>query len=500
MIIVNPNSAAEKALQYLAMAHRQRWPLIVGMVLGSSVGAGLAYALPKKYESYSTFIVEGQTIPDPFEGRGSAEALERSVRERIQNLQHIVLSRRFLESVIDKSLLRYQADTPAEREALIARLRNSISVDKRGTNVVTLAYRGGDPQETVEVAHIVLAQYEETINEMFGDKLKGIIYFLGEELSEYKDRLAQAAQDLAKFKMEHIDVLPGTEGGHLKRLADLQTMRTDVELSILGKERELEFLHEQIKRMEPYIREQSTVNQSPELQVQARLVESLASQLQNLLLKRTEKSPEVVSLRDRLAEAEAKLEGLKRDATTEISTELLVRNPVLIEQENARAKLELEIMGLKARKESLEAQITQLSTDVASIPEQERQMADKLTEYEIQRQNYLALLREEHSRKLSKSMADHGQGAKFLLLDNPVENRNPVFPSVPLFVAGGLAGGLVLGAAVGLLREWLNQTVRSAEEVRAMLALPVLATVPSLDHTGEEGARVSDQAVKNYEE
>lgn len=500
MIVIDPDSPAEKVIRYVAMIYRQRWPLIICLVVGGALGAGVAHTLPKQYESYSTFIVEGQTIPDPFEGRSSAAALERAVAERIQNLQHIVLSRKFLESVIDKSDLRYRVDTPAEREELLAELKSSIHIQKRGPNVVNLAYRGDDPKEAAQVAHIILAQYEETINEMFGDKLKGIIYFLEQELDSYRGRLSEAAQDLAEFKMEHIELLPGSEGGHLSRLVTLESMRTDVELALLGKQRELQFLDEKLKLMEPYVREQSTMNQNSEVQMQARLVENLRSSLQTLLLRRTEKSPDVVRVRERLAEAQAKLEEMKANPETEVSSETVVRNPLMADQENARARLELEIMGLEARRDSLDSRITELKAAVLTIPEQEKEFADRMTEYEIQRTNYLALLREEHSRKLSKSMADHGQGAKFVLLDYPVESRTPVYPNIPFFILCGLAGGLGVGALIGLLREWLNQTVRGADDVRAMLALPVLASVPSLGFTGEEGARVEEEGRKSQYE
>jgi succinoglycan biosynthesis transport protein ExoP len=499
MLIVNPDSPAEKVIRYVSMVYRQRWPVILCVILGGLVGAGVAYSLPRKYQSFCTFIVEGQTIPDPFEG-GGARALEHSIQERIENLQHIILSRTFLDGVISKSALRYRADTPEETQALIEELRRSIVIEKKAPNVVSIVYRGNSPKGAQDVASKILGEYEETVSKMFGEKLRDIIYFLEQEREEYRQRLDEAAQDLARFKMGHMEVLPGSEGGHLDRLVALENQRTEVELSILGKRRELEFLEEQLKRMEPYIRDQTTVNQSREIQMQTALVESMEKDLQSLLLRRTEKASEVIVLRQRLDEAREKLEELKKNVVNEVSSELMVRNPVLTEQENARAALGLALEGLQARKESLDKQIAELTSAVLSIPDQERLLEEKMIDYQVEREKYLLLLKEEHSRKLSKSMADHGQGAKFILLDSPVKDTNPVSPNVPLVVLVALLAGLGMGAVIGLLREWLNQTIRSADEVRTMLALPVLATVPSLAYTGEEAARVSDEKRKDYRE
>jgi polysaccharide chain length determinant protein (PEP-CTERM system associated) len=497
MIVVNPESPMQKVLRYAGMVYRQRWPVFICALIGVAVGAAVAFSLPKKYESHSLFIVEGEAIPDPFEER-SQRTLERAVQERIQNLQHIILSRSFLEKVIDKSNLRYYADTPLERERLIQHLKGSITISKIAPNVVSIGYIGDHYREAAEVASIILAQYEETINEMFGEKLRGVIDFLQVETENYKRRLAEAAERRAEFKRKWIDLLPGSEGGHLSRLVNLETQLDEVELNTLAKKRELEHLKEVMAELEPEILEQSTMNQSPEVRSQLQLVDALERELQDTLLRRTEKSADVITLRERLAEARKKLQELKKHASSEVSTETRVRNPILTEQENAKAKLQMEIEGLEARRENLESEITEIRKDVDKIPELEKQLAEMTTEFELEKANYIALLREEHSRKLSKSMADHGQGANLVLLDSPQENKDPVAPKMPLIILIGLGAGAVFGGLIGFLREWLNQTVRSAEEVQSVLALPVIASVPPLVYTGEEAAPIPEKEQKRF--
>src|SRR5690606_19551614 len=60
------------------------------------------------------------------------------------------------------------------------------------------------------------------------------------------------------------------------------------------------------------------------------------------------------------------------------------------------------------------------------------------------------------------------------VLDEPVVPREPVMPNVPLNVAAGLCGGLLLGIMVALGRERLDRSIKVPEEVERDLGLSYL--------------------------
>jgi len=47
-------------------------------------------------------------------------------------------------------------------------------------------------------------------------------------------------------------------------------------------------------------------------------------------------------------------------------------------------------------------------------------------------------------------------------------------------MAMALVLGLMLGGGLGLVRDWMDQRLRSADEVSAVLGVPVLGVVPSM--------------------
>jgi len=66
----------------------------------------------------------------------------------------------------------------------------------------------------------------------------------------------------------------------------------------------------------------------------------------------------------------------------------------------------------------------------------------------------------------------------------------PSEPQKPKAMAMALGLGLFAGVGLALLREWKDQRLRSAEEISALLALPVVGAVPTINvPRGEAGAR-----------
>jgi len=60
--------------------------------------------------------------------------------------------------------------------------------------------------------------------------------------------------------------------------------------------------------------------------------------------------------------------------------------------------------------------------------------------------------------------------------------RSPARPNLPLNVFLGLLGGLLLGFAIAALAEYKDDRVRSATDLHARLAAPVLGVIPKNDH------------------
>ena len=69
------------------------------------------------------------------------------------------------------------------------------------------------------------------------------------------------------------------------------------------------------------------------------------------------------------------------------------------------------------------------------------------------------------------------QGEQFRVMDEPNLPESPSSPKRPVFVAGGLAAGLVLGLLIVGTLEYLDTAVRSERDIWAFTKLPTLGVI-----------------------
>ena len=74
------------------------------------------------------------------------------------------------------------------------------------------------------------------------------------------------------------------------------------------------------------------------------------------------------------------------------------------------------------------------------------------------------------------------------VVDYAIAPEDPVAPSRFMSVLAALVLSLALGAALALFLEYLDDTVRSTEDVESLLRLPALAVIPSIE--GSKGRRL----------
>jgi len=72
----------------------------------------------------------------------------------------------------------------------------------------------------------------------------------------------------------------------------------------------------------------------------------------------------------------------------------------------------------------------------------------------------------------------NGSAVSVSLVEPPRQPVAPVKPRIPLNLALGLALGLVTGAALAILRDFLDRSLKSPERVEAATGAPVLGTIP----------------------
>ena len=115
---------------------------------------------------------------------------------------------------------------------------------------------------------------------------------------------------------------------------------------------------------------------------------------------------------------------------------------------------------------------------VAQSPAVEEQYKELARDYDNAQKVYQDDLAKQSTSKMATQAQQQQEGEQMALLNPANLPDSPSFPNRPIFAAGGLGAGLVLGLGLALWLEVRDKCIRTEADAEAAMDLPVLVTVP----------------------
>jgi hypothetical protein len=185
----------------------------------------------------------------------------------------------------------------------------------------------------------------------------------------------------------------------------------------------------------------------------------------------TDKHPDVIRLRQEIAQLESQKEeaGQGEDA------------PLSLAQENAKAEEQraaLRVAASQKEIERLQSQVSEVEQRIADTPRVAEQLASLEREYEHLFNSYQQYSGKRLEAGVAADMERRQKGEKFRVLEAAVPSPQPASPNRPVFLLLGLILGSLAGAGVGLLAEVTDLSFHDSRSLQSRLGIPVLAAVP----------------------
>jgi polysaccharide chain length determinant protein (PEP-CTERM system associated) len=440
--------------------------------------------LPDRYQARASVFVDTATPLRPvLEGL----AIGDDPQAQLLLVREALLARPNLELVARRSKLDVGVKTPHDMDDLILGLQadlkvTSASVRGNGTeNVYTITYQHPTRDTAVEVVRTLLDDFVEGTLSGNQSGSNDAQDFLRTQIAEYEKRLSDAEARLADFKKNNIGLIPGERGDYFARLDGamnaLQTARTNLAVT----ESRREALRAQLGSVQPYLpgatQPSGGLTATPDVSV--RLQEAQA-RLEDLLLRFTDKHPEVVALKQTIAELKEReareLAELQKGGAGTGAIRSLAANPVYQQVQLQLNQINVEVASLHGAIRQYESTIADLRRVVDQAPEVEQEFARLNRDYGVTKTQYEALLRRLDQAKVSDDAAKRGN-IKFNLIEPPNSNMRPMWPNRPLLMIAGLIGGLFVGAGFAVLLNLMAPTISDAGRLARDSGIRVLGTI-----------------------
>src|SRR5207249_1054735 len=113
-------------------------------------------------------------------------------------------------------------------------------------------------------------------------------------------------------------------------------------------------------------------------------------------------------------------------------------------------------------------------------PTRQAEMAELTRDYESLQAAYRGLLAKKQESQISTNLERRQIGEQFKIVDPARLPEKPSSPDRPKLYLLAMAASLAVGFVFAAGSEYLDRTLRSEEDVRLVLNLMVLATIPTI--------------------
>jgi len=209
-------------------------------------------------------------------------------------------------------------------------------------------------------------------------------------------------------------------------------------------------------------------------------IEQVQARLNQLLLKYTDKYPDVIAAKEQLATLKQRraqeLAALRRGDANAAALSGASANPVYQSIELALNNVDVTIAELTAELREHQDKAKQLSSLLNTTPQLEAQYAQLSRDYDINKKQYAALLASYDKARLGEQAGNAG-AVRFELVQPPAVSYTPVWPQRTKLLAAVLIMALAAGGALAYALNQLRPVVGSPTALRQLAGIPVAAVV-----------------------
>ena len=433
---------------------RRPWLAVLPLLLTLAAAVALSFLLPPRYKSQTLILVE----PDPIPASLVPQLSNERVGRRLQTLRQEVQSRTRLEMVA-RELDPYGSLAKEPLINTIERMGAAVSVSVKGYDAFSIEFVHRDPVMAMHVVDRLARVFMEDVAGTQQRQISAAYQFIQSQREDARQQLEGKEAALRSYKEQHMGQLPEQVPANLATLQRLQLEQRTVSDSV-RRAIDVQLLLENTASALAGV----AATPAPDTLM------GLEAALVQLRTRYTEAHPDVRAL-----VARVELLDAAQRAETPVSPPL---DPAAVALAQRKREAALELRALESRLAELDKRIAALQVRVEAAPRREQEILVLTRDNKKLSENYGQLLANKLDAEMAARLEQQQGGRQFRILDPASLPERPSFPDHNLFALLGGIVGLLLGAGLAVVVDWLDPTLKDADEAAAMLGLPLLAVIP----------------------
>ena len=461
----------DKLSEFVWGVTRYRWTALAVAWMLALLGWIMVAQIDSRYPATARLFVDTNRILGPLIRDISVQT---DVKKQVALMSKTLLSRPNLEELIEKNKLdaHLSANDTGGFEDLLELLQDEIRIyDTNGTkSLYSVEYSHQEPGIALGVVETLVDIFvNSSLDEERKDNLTAIT-FLDKQIQEYEVRLTAAEKRLANFKLENAGSLPGEAGGYNERLEVLVSQHRTSELAFQEARNTRNALRDQLEQVERKVISAATNETAEDVRIK-----ELQNSLDELLVRFTDRHPQVSILRQSIADLErAKLNV----ATGAGDRNALLQNDVVYQKiSTLLAEAEGDVAKLQARTANYSARVNSLKRNAGNFPVVEAELVQLDRDYNTVRQQHETLLNKREAARLTGNVERDSNDVKIRLIDPPFVPSRATDPDKLLLNAMVLVGSIAVGVAVSFFLSLLHPVFYNRRELEHYTQIPVLGGV-----------------------
>jgi capsular exopolysaccharide synthesis family protein len=447
------------------------WWLITGIAIACLLAAiVISLMITPQYRAKASIEVNPEGVQVVGKEIGEVQPTQVNNREFLNTQVGLLKSRSLAERVarstnIANDATMFDPEQPRlAREGAAARLvQGSVTIaPQRDSSLIEIAIEGPNPDLAAKLANAYADNFIQSNMERRYEATSYARNFLQQRIAAVKTRLEQSERQLVAYaKAQGIITLAVDTGGtgsvRQEQSIDAATLiQTNNALAQAKSDR---IAAEQRYRQGAGAQSRAAAISDPTVQALGQQRASLEAQYQQKLALFKPEFPEMVQLRSQIDSLDKQIARQRSSVSG-----------------SASSSLQADYQAALARENALQAKVNEGKAGLMALRERSIQYTILQREVDTNRSLYDALL-----QRFKEVGVAGGVGANVVsVVDRAEAPAAPFKPNLPLNIAIGLCVGLLLGLGTAFSIEWIDDTVKTPDDVSTKLGLASLGVIPGV--------------------